>query len=246
MYSWRTIRVVCFVLLLLPIVHLAHLVSTSTLATLNPSAEAWAPEVEAYVAQDTQSALPQAPIVVIGGKRVKLWHDLARDLAPRPVLMRGLGDAIVEDLIFYYQRLVVFYQPSAVVLVPGNSEFFIRDSKSADELVSAILEMVALDAYHAPTRPFYIFAPLKTPLRPQDYPVIEAVTSRLAIMAGSNSKIVLLDGNDRLTDATGTPQARYFRSDGTALNEHGYLRLTELLRGALPSSATGVNIAADL
>lgn len=240
MYSWRTIRIVCFVLLLLPVLHLAHLISARTLATLNPSAEAWAAEMDAYVERDTQSALPAKPIVVVGGERVKLWHDLQRDLAPRPVLMRGLGDAIVEDIIYYYQRLVVFYQPSAVVLVPGNSEFFIRDNKSAEELVSAITELVALDAYHAPQRPFYVYAPLKTPLRPQDHAVIEAATERLRALAQNNTKMVLLDGNTLLTDATGAPLPRYFRSDGTALNEHGYLRLTALLRRQM-----SVNIAAD-
>lgn len=233
MYSWRTIRTVCVVLLLLPIVHLTYLIAQRTMATLDPSPQAWADEVEAYVRADTHSTLPANPVVVVGGERVRLWHDLTRDLAPTPVLLRGIGDAIVEDITYYYERLIAFYQPGAVVLLPGTSEFFIRDSKSADDLVGAISALIELDTYHAPERPFYVIAPLKTPLRTQDHPVIDATTEGLATLARDLPKLRLLDANPLLTDSRGSPRARYFRSDGIALNEHGYLRLSTALKSRL-------------
>ena len=52
MYSWTTIRTVAAVLLLIPIVHLAYLVSQDTLKTLDTSPEAWASEIEAFSSLD--------------------------------------------------------------------------------------------------------------------------------------------------------------------------------------------------
>ena len=99
MISWKTLRTLCLVLLSIPVVHLVYLISRDTVATLNNSPDAWAAEIDAYARQDRASQHPDKPIVVVGGRRVKLWPDLEELLAPRPVLMRGLGDATVDDLI---------------------------------------------------------------------------------------------------------------------------------------------------
>ena len=93
MYSWKTIRTLAAILLLIPIVHLAYLVSWETLLTLNNSPETWAREVNAYAKSDRLEQLPTDPIVVVGGRRVSLWQDLDDLLAPMTVLKRHLGDS---------------------------------------------------------------------------------------------------------------------------------------------------------
>jgi hypothetical protein len=237
MYSWKAIRITCAVLLLLPIVHLAYLVSRDTMESMDSSPVSREREVNDYAAADAGMQLPQNPVVVVGGMRVKLWRDLADLLAPRPVLMRGLGDAIVQDISFNYPRLVGFYRPDTVVLLPDNSEFYLRDNKSAPELAAAIRELVALDASYGITRRFYVFAPVKTIVRPQDYPTIDEVTQLLRAWADTDEHVVLLDPNPLLTDPNGKPRGVFFRSDGVNLNEHGYLRLSVLLSTRLEADA---------
>ena len=179
MYSWNAIRTFCAVLLLLPIVHLAYLVSRDMLASMDTSPEAWADEVAAYTAADQSSQLPLEPVVILGGRQVKLWTGLEDLLSPRPVLMRGLGNATVEDITHYHSELVSHYQPSALVLLPGPSEFHIRDNKSAEELVTAISNLVELDESYGVARQYYVFAPIKTPLYTEDYAKIDRVTGLL-------------------------------------------------------------------
>ena len=164
MYSWKDLRTVCAVLLLIPIVHLVYLVSQELLDTLDASPEVWADEVADYARKDQSMTLPEDPVVVLGGRRVKLWRGLQDLLAPVPVLMRGIGEATINDVTHYYSQLAGFYDPGAVVLLPGISEFHIRDSKSAEELLSAASELVELDHSERGTRHFYIFTPIKTPL----------------------------------------------------------------------------------
>jgi len=233
MYSWKAIRIACTILLLLPVVHVFYLVSRDTLETLDASPDAWAREISAYAATDAKGKLPEDPIVVVGGHRVKLWRDLADLLAPLPVLMRGVGDAIVEDITANYSRLVGFYQPETLVLLPSNSEFHIRDNKSAEGLVAAIQELAKLDGSYGITQRFYIFAPLKTTLHPQDNPEIDQTTRLLKAWADSDQRVVILDANPLLADADGEPRPDFYRSDGVNLNEHGYLRLSLVLQQQL-------------
>ena len=236
MFSWKTTRIVCIVLLLLPIVHLAYLVSRDALAILDPSPDVWDKELQAYARDDRTSTLPKNPIVVVGGRRVTLWTELPDVLADKPVLMRGLGDAIVEDITYNYTALIGYYRPSAVVLLPANSEFHIRDNKSPEALVAAIQDLEAEDARHGITRQFYVFAPLKSLMFPGDDPVVEETTRLLQAWASENERVTILDGNAVLRDSSGKPKPGYYLGDGINLNDAGYLRLAILLESALAAN----------
>jgi hypothetical protein len=236
MLSWKTTRIVCTILLLLPLVHLAYLRSRDALAILDPSPDVWAKELSAYARADRAAKLPQDPLVIVGGRRVKLWDGLDEILA-EPVLVRGLGDAIVEDITYNYNALIGYYQPAAVVLLPGNSEFHIRDSKSASELLEAVQALEEVDNSLGVSRHFFVFTPVKTPLYPRDYLEIEEATRLLADWAQQRERVTVLDANALLCDETGRPRPRYYLSDGVNLNELGYLRLALLLQSALEAGA---------
>ena len=235
MIPWRVVRIICSLLLLLPLVHVAYLISNATLSALDASPETWNSEIEAYAAADARVKLPEKPILVTGGLPAKLWFGLEDVLAPQPVLMRGLGDAIIEDISYHYERLVGFYRPHAVVLLLSHSEFFIRDSKSPEELLAAVQELVALDEEHGVTHCFYVFAPIKSPARPMDHETIDQASRLLASWADGKERVKVIEANSLLADPSGNPRARYFRADGMNLNEHGYLRLAVLLQERLDS-----------
>jgi len=233
MYSWKTLRTFAAVLLLLPIVHLVFIVSRDTVAQMNSSPEAWADEVEAYTKADRIGALPKAPVILVGGRRIKLWQGLEDLLAPMTVLDRSLGNAITEDITYYYKRLIGYYQPNTVVLLPGDSEFHVRDNKSAEDMVQAIRELVELDMSHGVTQHFYVITPLKTPLHPSDDKKIDDISRQLKAWAAGIDHLEILDANALLTNRRGNAKPDYYRSDGVNLNEHGYVRLSMLLRAQM-------------
>ena len=237
MFSWNTIRTLCAILLLIPIVHLAYLVSREMLASLDAAPTAWAQEVEAYAAADRIAKLPVKPILIVGSRQVKLWEGLEDLFRPRPVLMRGLGNATMDDIRHYHSELIAYYQPSALVLLPGSSEFHIRDNKSATELFRSIRKLIELDESYRITRNYYVFAPLKTPAYPEDNLKIDETTQLLAQWAQPKPEVTILDANALLALRDGAPNPDYFRLDGINLNEHGYLRISLLLQNSLASAA---------
>jgi hypothetical protein len=214
------------------------------MATMDASPQAWAWELAEYAKADRISQLPKDPIVVVGGRRVKLWNDLEDLLSPSPVLVRSLGDAIVEDITYNYEALIGYYRPQAVVLLPGNSEFYIRDNKSAQDLVAAIQDLADLDETHNGSDHFYIFSPLKTPLYPRNDRTVDETTLLLQAWATTNQRVTVLDGNALLSDKNGKPKAGFYRSDGVNLNERGYLRLGMLLRTQIEADAGQSNPSA--
>lgn len=230
MYSWTTIRTFCLVLLLVPILHLAWLVSRETLTALDPAPDVWQQEVAAYARADYEQRLPADPVVVVGGRAVKLWRGLEELLAPRAVLLRGLGAATVDDISHYYEQLIGFYRPGSLVLLPGTSNFHIRDSMDPAQLLQAVRTLEAQDATHGVTRYFYVFVPLKLPFYPQDHDQMARTGTLLQNWAATRPRVTVLDANPLLADEAGEPGAEFFRPGGLHLNEHGYLRLGLLLR----------------
>ncbi len=242
MYSWKTIRTVAAILLLMPLVHLAFLVSREALAALDSSPRVWDAEIEAYAKADRLAERAINPVVIVGGRRVLLWQDVEDVLAPTPVLMRGLGDATVEDIIYHYKRLIAFYQPRTVVLLPSNSEFHIRAMNSAEDMVNSIQKLIELDFTHRKSGKFYIFTPVVTQLYPQDRAKIENITEQLTSWAHSNQRIEVLDSNRILSDANGVVKPDYFRPDGVNLNEQGYTRLSMILLNQIELDRTNPGI----
>ncbi|MEM6581220.1 MAG: hypothetical protein AAF699_08115 [Pseudomonadota bacterium] len=238
MYSWKNIRTICAILLLLPIVHLTYLVSQEMKATLDASPQTWAEEIREYAKVDAAMDIPELPILVVGGRRVKLWEGLGDLLSPTPVLMRSLGDATVNDITHYHEELVGYYQPSVLIFLPSNSEFRLRDSKSAEELVAAIQALVELDESYQVPRRYCIFAPIKTPLHPADYDKIDEATRLLKAWAAKQEQVDILDANGILAGGNGEPNPDFFRLDGVNLNDDGYVRLSLLLQSRLGSDST--------
>lgn len=233
MYSWKTLRTAFALLLFVPVIHVAFLISRDTAASLERSPGVWESEVNDYIKANQAGNLPEDPILVIGGRPVKLWEGLEDILSPRPVLMRGLGDATVDDIIHYHLQLVGYYQPSVVVLLPGSSEFHVRDHKSAPELAQAIRKLVELDQSYDLPRSYYIFAPIKSPLYNEDYATIDEVTRLLEEWARTDEQVTILNPNPLLDLRDGKPNPDFFRLDGINLNEHGYLRVSVLLENQL-------------
>ena len=237
MFEWRSIRMFFGILLCLPLFHLAWLLADELRAYLDPSPKAWAEEMQAIIREDETLALPENPILVVGGRRVALWQDLPGMLGPHPALLRALGDAPIEDITHYYDRLIGYYRPDILVLLPSYADLHLRDDKRPDDLVAAIRDLVDLNAQHLATAMVYVIAPLKMPLHPGDDERIDAMSAALAAWTARRSGVALIDANSLLAGPDGRPDPALYRGDGINLNEAGYLRLAMVLREALQGTA---------
>ncbi|MFT7288528.1 MAG: lysophospholipase L1-like esterase [Halieaceae bacterium] len=233
MYEWRTLRSLAMLLLCLPLLHLAFIISTDLNNYLDPSPEVWAKHMAALVQADMRIELPERPILVVGGQRVGLWQDLPAMLLPRKTLLRSLGDATIEDLSYYFDRLVGHYRPDIIVLFPGYADLHLRDDKTAADFAVALEEFLAHDAVYKATSWRYVLTPLAMPLHPDDDVRIVAMANSARELAARVGKVTVIDANPALAGLNGRPNPAYFRSDGVNLNAAGYTRVSLLLQAKL-------------
>src|SRR5689334_19050392 len=79
-------------------------------------------EIEAYEAQDLVNPPPLGSVVVTGSSSIVKWTTIQTDLAPLDVIARGFGGSTADDLDYYLQRIVLVYQPRAVVIYEGEND----------------------------------------------------------------------------------------------------------------------------
>jgi hypothetical protein len=233
MFEWRHLRSLAALLLCLPILHVTVLLAASLDRYLDPSPAVWDAALAEIIARDMQSSLPDDPIVVVGGQRVRLWTDLSRRLYPLPTLLRPLGDATLEDLSHHFDRLAAFYRPRVLIVFPGYADLHLRDAKSPKEFRSAASELLSIDESYGGSSLRILLVPLMTPLHPGDDARIREMARLAEALEGEHPRLVALDANGLLGTPDGRPDPAYFQLDGINLNRDGYARVALLIEEVL-------------
>ncbi len=93
-------------------------VSTSVLAQ-NPFEK----EILAYEKQDSLSMPAKGQILFIGSSSFRLWKSFEADMKGLPASFnRGFGGSTLADALYYFDRLVVKYQPKWVIMYEGDND----------------------------------------------------------------------------------------------------------------------------
>jgi lysophospholipase L1-like esterase len=94
------------------------LVSTSLLAQ-NPFEK----EIISYEKQDSLSMPAKGQLLFIGSSSFRLWKSFASDMQGLPpALNRGFGGSTLADALYYFDRMVVKYQPKWVFVYEGDND----------------------------------------------------------------------------------------------------------------------------
>lgn len=193
-----------------------------------------------YVDMDNQLT-PNAykDIVIVGSSIMQFWSngitapaDMVTDLAPLPVMNRGIGGSIMIQQIHYFSKLVPPHHPKVVVMYNLND----IDAKTADQTFEMFRYFEYLVHEYDPTIVFYIVSGMPAPtysaklesfVKPLDVLLKNYATFR------PNTKYIDIY-NSFLNN--GTPNATLFNADGLHLSAAGYQILTPLYKIPLTQS----------
>ena len=89
-------------------------------------------EIRAFEKLDSISMPAKGQILFIGSSSFRIWKSFATDLAGIAAINRGFGGSTMTDALYYFDRMVVKYAPSAVVVYEGDND--LAKGKSPEEL----------------------------------------------------------------------------------------------------------------
>jgi len=193
----------------------------------------WLPEIWAFEAQDKQVDFPDDAVVFVGSSSIRFWDSLAEDMAPLAVIKRGFGGARLSDVIHYIDRIVVPYEPAAIVLFAGTNDMIPGRAKSPEAVLALYQSFVQRVLEDLPDTPIFYIAITPSPKRWAIWPQAQEANRLIKAHADLNSLLTVIDTKAVLMTEAGEPNASLYRDDGLHLNEHGYQAWTSVIRPVL-------------
>ena len=174
-----------------------------------------------------QRAFPQAPVVFYGSSTIRLWTNLAYDLANPRALNLGFGGSTLEACAYFFERLVAPVKPSSLVLYAGDND--LGDGRKPKDVLSSFRALAGkVDRELGPVD--FAFISIKpSPARFNLMNRIRKTNRLIQDELAACPNYYFINVFDAMLDGEGKPRASLFTDDGLHMSPAGYELWTTLL-----------------
>ncbi len=191
--------------------------------TPRPKPERFAKDIAAFAAQ----APEKGGIVFTGSSSIRLWTNLQADFPGLPVLNRGFGGSVANDLVVYADTVVLRHEPKLLVTYTGGNDLnFKLTPQEAFEDYTKFLNLVHENL--PKTRVILTSVKIGQKRILQTHLVLE-LNRLLAAWADTTDWVRYVDCTSYLADADGKPIREYYRDDLLHLSPAGYVKWQAIL-----------------
>ncbi|WBO83641.1 SGNH/GDSL hydrolase family protein [Hymenobacter yonginensis] len=192
---------------------------SATVPPLNPAQ--WTQELRAFARQDSLTPPLRKPILFYGSSSIRKWETLRQDFPGRPVLNRGFGGSRFPDALYFFEKLVVAYQPRQVVLYEGDND--IGAGATPQEVFQSFLAFEQLMQQKLPKVPLVFLAIKPSPSRWALYPKVQEANRLIREYVAAHPQYLrYVDTATPLLGHNGRPQPQFYVSDSLHMTPAGY------------------------
>jgi lysophospholipase L1-like esterase len=198
-------------------------------------------DILAYEQQDLLSPPPKGAIVVTGSSTIVRWTSILDDLAPLEIIPRGFGGSTADDLDYYLERIVLVYEPRAVVIYQGDND--IAQGWTPQYVASRIAQIAGRISARFPSARVYIISIKPSWSRWGVWPQMQQANQLLSEFCTSDPRYRYIDTASALLGADGFPRTEYYASDTLHLSAEGYTVWAGVVRPVLMAGEQPPNVA---
>lgn len=187
-------------------------------------------EVNRFKEWDSKNSFPDEAILFVGSSSIRMWKT-AEAFPEMPVINRGFGGSQFSDLLYYYDSLVLPYDPIIVVLYEGDND--VASGKPNDQIFEDYLEFTNRLKSDFP-KAILLFASIKpSSSRWEVWPQMREANARIRSHIHQNERFYYVDLASPLLNSDGTPDNSLFLDDQLHLNQNGYGKWNDAIRPLL-------------
>lgn len=210
-----------------------------TATTRSKAATRWEPAIRAFEREDRTARPPAHAIVFVGSSSIVRW-DLAASFPGFTCLNRGFGGSYMEDAARYADRIVVPYEPRAVVVYAGDND--IAHGRTPAEVARAARTLAARIHKQLPATRIVFVSIKPSPLRWHRFAEMQRANRQIAEVAAADERASFVDVTAAMLGADGKPRPELYAEDRLHLSPAGYELWATLLRSYIeeehPRAAT--------
>ena len=191
----------------------------------------WASSIAEFDEADKTTPPPKAPSVFVGSSSFRKWTTLAADFPGLPVINRGFGGSQMSDLLALFDRLVVAYKPSQIVVYEGDNDL---GAKKSPEAVLARFKTFCEKVRSVfPDVPVHFVSTKPSPLRIAIIDQQRRFNAMLAKYLATQQKMTFIDVFSLMLDDEGRPKPELYVADKLHMTPAGYKIWTEAVGKAI-------------
>jgi lysophospholipase L1-like esterase len=213
--------------ILLPLIILSAACSNAEPATPRPQPERFAHEIAVFAKQEPQ----KGGIVFTGSSSIRRWATLKEDFPGLPVLNRGFGGSVANDLIVYADTVALRHEPKVLVTYTGSND--LNAKLTVQEAFEDYTKFLDLVHERSPKTRVVVTSVKIAIKRITQIPLVHELNQKLAEWTKGKDWVRYVDTTSYLADAKGQPIREYYIDDLLHLSPAGYVKWTEILTPVL-------------
>lgn len=202
-------------------------------SSLSDKPDAWDWSIVRFETQDRLHPPSPGAIVFTGSSSITFWKTLEQDMAPLPVINRGFGGSKIQQIAHYADRIVIAYNPRAVVLFAGTNDIAGSRPKTAQQVLKGYLAFVKTVQSALPQIPIYYISITPTPSRWKLWPIVLEANRLIQAYTETDLRLHFIDLTPSILNPDGMPNRSLFRIDRLHPNAKGYTVWTRIIKPVL-------------
>ncbi len=188
-------------------------------------------EILAYERSDQKLPPLSGGVLMIGADTFRLWQAAPQDLAPYPVLNRAFGGSTNDDVLHFFDRIIMPYEPRVILYHEGaNAIAAGKTPQTVAESFAAVLDRVESKL---PETRIVVLSITPTPETHNHWPQMQQANALLQKQAQQNEKLYYVDVTRPLLRPEGKINATAFVENTTMLTADTRLAWAQCIRPIL-------------
>jgi lysophospholipase L1-like esterase len=194
----------------------------------NPDPLRFQDEINSYKQADKTNPPPDGCYLFIGSSSMRMWKSLEEDFKDYPVINRGFGGSHFSDAIYYFEDLILAYNPEKIVIYEGDND--IAGNKSPDIIMRDLKELLGMIRGNLNHPDIAIISAKPSPRRWDLKDKYEKLNAKFEKLASENEDLTYIDVYTDMLNENGVPEPELFLEDSLHMTEKGYLIWKEQIR----------------
>jgi lysophospholipase L1-like esterase len=197
--------------------------AAAQIPTPRPNPARFIGEITAFAKQEPE----KGGIVFTGSSSIRLWPRLKEEFPGLPVVNRGFGGSVANDLIVYFETLITRHEPKLIVTYTGGND--LNEKLSVEESLADYTTFLTMVHDRFPQTRVILTSVKISPNRALQIPSAHALNRQLQDWCAGKDWLRFLDCTSYLADAAGQPIPGYYVGDRLHLSAEGYAKWKTIL-----------------
>jgi len=187
----------------------------------NPDPLRFKDEINTYIESDKSNPPPEDCYLFIGSSSMRMWKSLQEDFPRYPVINRGFGGSHFSDAIYYFNDLILAYNPKKIIIYEGDND--IASSKSPKKIMKGLKTLLGLIRDNLDHPDIAIISAKPSPRRWNLKDKYENLNAKFENLASKSQDLTYIDVYTYMLNDKGQPEPELFLEDSLHMTGKGYM-----------------------